>query len=84
MAFVESRPQRSAVDDAPTGVDRDTVLLSAHGIQHGSACGVERIECPLHGAPYGPHYLPAERQKRRGGTFVFAHDCGGAWREISA
>lgn len=83
MAFVDSHPQRSAPDDAKEGVDRNSVLLWTNA-EHGPACGAERIECPIHGAPFGPLYLPAERQRRRGGVFVFAHDCHGAWREISA
>lgn len=42
----------------------------------GIPCG-ERIPCPLHGLPLGPHYPVAERL--RNGTIV-AHDCGRTWR----
>jgi hypothetical protein len=59
------------------------VLLVPSNADHGPTCG-ERIPCPLHGQPLGPHYLPAERQRRRFVTLVFAHDCGYAWRETPA
>jgi hypothetical protein len=45
-----------------------------HGLRRG--CG-ERIACPIHGMPFGPHYRPAERLAC--GTIV-AHDCGQTWR----
>lgn len=66
-----------------THLDRNTVLLVAHGIVHGPSCG-ERIPCPICGdGPWAP-YMPAERQSRRTGTFVLCHACDGRWREIAA
>lgn len=69
-----------------TGSNEDTaarLLVPANGIDHGPACG-ERIPCPVHGTPNGPDYLPAERQIRQFGVFIFAHDCRRAWRELPA
>ena len=48
-------------------------------VEHGPACG-ERVACPVHGQPYGPHYLPAELHHRVSSTYVIAHDCGRSWR----
>jgi hypothetical protein len=66
------RPQRSALS---------IVLVEANGLDHGPACG-ERIACPC-GVDRGPYRL-AERQVRRGGTFVICHGCGKRWREVAA
>jgi len=41
-------------------------------LRHAGPCG-ERIPCPRHGLPFGPHYKPAERL-RNGDVLTF--DCG--------
>jgi hypothetical protein len=56
-----------------------TVLVPSQA-EHGPACGNERLACPEHGMPFGPNYLPAERQVRRDVVLIFAHDCRQAWR----
>lgn len=71
------------VQVAAEAIDPDLVLLSAHGLQHGPACG-ERTSCPLCGEPDGPLYLPAERTVRRDGTFLYCNRCHQGWREIAA
>ena len=71
--MAQPRPDSTPAPKAP-------VQLVPSNATHGPTCGPKRVECPVHGAPYGPNYLPAEVQNRLTGTFVFAHDCHQIWR----
>lgn len=60
-----------------------TPFLVPTTTQHGPSCG-ERCACPAHGDHGLGPYLPAERQLRRDGAYVWCNRCRTAWREVAA